>query len=231
MKGKSSKRGIFLAQDNGIMPSVGGNDGHSSTEALSDDANSQAKLLRRGAELALSSLASTFGDDLIDRIPKLWQCMSEPLLTLFSSGDVKAADARMDNDLTQPKLAQDLLDCLTVLPAVASSLPLSSHPRLATLFQPLCHVVKSKFAVVRYSAVKCYAALCSFLPDQGLFQVITHILPLVGDPLTLAHRQGAIEMISSTLVLLDNLLLWVLTTCLMRDVGLKGLSKCWASRF
>ncbi|KAG0149490.1 hypothetical protein CROQUDRAFT_687820 [Cronartium quercuum f. sp. fusiforme G11] len=193
IKGKSSKRGIFLAQDNGIRPSMSGND---SCEPSSDEASDQPKLLRRGAELALSSLAAKFGDDLIDRIPKLWQCMSEPLLTLFKSGDVKAADDRMGNQISEPTLAQDLLDCLTVLPAVASSLPLSSHPRLATLFLPLCHVVKSKFAVVRYSVVKCYAALCSFLPDQGLLEVITHVLPLIGDPLNLAHRQGAIEMIS-----------------------------------
>ncbi|EGG04881.1 uncharacterized protein MELLADRAFT_116969 [Melampsora larici-populina 98AG31] len=203
VKGKASKRGIFLAQDNGIRPSTGASDSGLTSEASSDEASSQAKLLRRGAELALSSLAAKFGDDLIDRIPKLWNCMSEPLLTLFNTGDVEAADQRMENEPAQPKLGQDLLDCLTVLPAVASSLPLSSHPRLATLFAPLCQATRSKFSVVRYSAVKCYAALCSFLPDEGLHEVVTRVLPLIADPLNLAHRRGAIEMVSRLVEVLN----------------------------
>jgi TATA-binding protein-associated factor len=125
--------------------------------------------------------------------------MSEPLLTLFSSGDVAKVDSKMENEAVEPKLAQDLLDCLTVLPAVASSLPSSSLPRLVLLFEPLCRAVTSKFAVVRYSVVKCYAELCKFLPEEGMLHFINHVLPLVGDPVNLAHRQGAIEMLSSTL--------------------------------
>ncbi|WAQ86176.1 hypothetical protein PtA15_6A808 [Puccinia triticina] len=194
-KNRSNKVGIFSAEDSGIRaPTKSGPTHRDNPE--SESASSQAKLLRRGAELALSSLAARFGDDLIDRIPKLWQCMSEPLLTLFSSRDVAQVDSKMENEAAEPKLAQDLLDCLTVLPAVASSLPSSSVPRLVILFEPLCRAVSSKFAVVRYSAVKCYAELCKFLPEEGMLHFINHVLPLVGDPVNLAHRQGAIEMLS-----------------------------------
>jgi len=122
--------------------------------------------------------------------------MSEPLLTLFSSGDVAQVDSKMENEAAEPKLAQDLLDCLTVLPAVATSLPSSSLPRLVILFEPLCRAASSRFAVVRYSVVRCYAELCKFLPEEGMLHFITHVLPLVGDPVNLAHRQGAIEMLS-----------------------------------
>jgi len=194
-KSKGNKAGIFSAEDSGIRPPTkSGSALRDNSE--SENASSQAKLLRRGAELALSSLAARFGDSLIDRIPKLWQCMSEPLLTLFSSGDVAQVDSKMENEAAEPKLAQDLLDCLTVLPAVATSLPSSSLPRLVILFEPLCRAASSRFAVVRYSVVRCYAELCKFLPEEGMLHFITHVLPLVGDPVNLAHRQGAIEMLS-----------------------------------
>ncbi|KAI8445371.1 hypothetical protein BY996DRAFT_6434687 [Phakopsora pachyrhizi] len=197
VKSKSFKEGIFSAQDTGVRPlTKSGYPTGLSSEKVNSEEISQAKLLRRGAELTLSSLAAKFGDDMIERIPKLWSCMSEPLLTLFNSGDVKTADDRMGDEVTEPKLAQGLLDCLTVLPAVARSLPASAHPRLISLFVPLCHAVKSRFAVVRYSVVRCYAELCRFSTEQGLMQFITHVLPLVGDPLQIVHRQGAVEMLS-----------------------------------
>ncbi|MBW0488226.1 hypothetical protein O181_027941 [Austropuccinia psidii MF-1] len=208
-KEKSNKRGILSAQDGGIslLSKTNHFDGESNSDQANEDAAFQAKLLRRGAELTLSALASRFGENLIDRIPKLWHCMSEPLVTLFQTDDVQNADSKIGNQVAEPKLAQDLLDCLTVLPAVASSLPISSHSRLVTLFGPLCHAIKSKFAVVRYSVVRCFAELCNFLPEQGLLEFITHVLPLVGDPLNLAHRQGAIEMLSKLVDVLDTKIL------------------------
>ncbi|KAA1101050.1 TATA-binding protein-associated factor mot1 [Puccinia graminis f. sp. tritici] len=217
-KSKGNKVGIFSAEDNGIRPPTKGGSTHRDSPE-SESASSQAKLLRRGAELALSSLAARFGDSLIDRIPKLWHCMSEPLLTLFSSGDVAQVDSKMENEAVEPKLAQDLLDCLTVLPAVASSLPSSSLPRLVLLFEPLCRAVSSKFAVVRYSVVKCYAELCKFLPEEGMLHFINHVLPLVGDPVNLAHRQGAIEMLSR---LVDVLSLKILAYIIFLVVPVLG---------
>ncbi|POV96247.1 hypothetical protein PSTT_15759 [Puccinia striiformis] len=168
------KIGIFSAEDSGIRPQTKNGSTHRDSPE-SESASAQAKLLRRGAELALSSLAARFGDNLIDRIPKLWQCMSEPLLTLFTSGDVAAVDSKMEDEAVEPKLAQDLLDCLTILPAVASSLPSSSLPRLVLLFEPLCRAVTSRFAVVRYSVVRCFAELCKFLPEEGMLHFITHV--------------------------------------------------------
>ncbi|KNZ50347.1 hypothetical protein VP01_4478g2, partial [Puccinia sorghi] len=87
----------------------------------------------------------------------------------------------------------NLLDCLTT---VATSLPSSSLPCLVILFEPLCRAASSRFDVVRYSVVRCYAELCKFLQEEGMLHFIYHVLPLVGDPVNLAHCQGAIEMLS-----------------------------------
>lgn len=45
-----------------------------------------AKLVYRGAQLALSQLAERFGADLLERVPKLWNCMSDALVEIFGSG-------------------------------------------------------------------------------------------------------------------------------------------------
>lgn len=52
---------------------------------VSDEAVA-AKLVFRGAQLALSELADRFGENLLERVPKLWGCMSDALLTTFASG-------------------------------------------------------------------------------------------------------------------------------------------------
>lgn len=45
-----------------------------------------SKLVYRGAQMALQELATRFGDDLLERVPKLWGCMSDSLLNVFVSG-------------------------------------------------------------------------------------------------------------------------------------------------
>lgn len=47
-----------------------------------------ARLVYRGAQLALSQLAARFGPALLDRVPKLWGCMSETLFEIFASGEL-----------------------------------------------------------------------------------------------------------------------------------------------
>jgi TATA-binding protein-associated factor len=44
----------------------------------------KARLVRRGAQLALAELSAQFGRELIERVPKLWSCMTEGLESTFS---------------------------------------------------------------------------------------------------------------------------------------------------
>lgn len=47
----------------------------------------KAKLNRRGAQAALSQLAERFGENVLERMPKLWSCMTEALTRTFSQGE------------------------------------------------------------------------------------------------------------------------------------------------
>lgn len=81
-RGKSVKRGILTLVHN---PARGEATKESKDMIVETDAVKSARLVYRGAQMALSQLAATFGDDLLDKVPKLWSCMTEALLTTLGS--------------------------------------------------------------------------------------------------------------------------------------------------
>lgn len=83
---KSSKAGILSLQ---YSPARG------TIQKASKDASGEtpeqaaAKLVFRGAQLALTELASRFGPDLLGKVPKLWSCMADPLVEFYGSGELR----------------------------------------------------------------------------------------------------------------------------------------------
>jgi TATA-binding protein-associated factor len=112
---------------------------------------------------------------------------------------------------------QNVLDCLTVLPAVVPSIHPSLRHRIAPLFATLATAARSKFPVVRQSVSRCYASLCEVMPSEGLMQVVRDVVPILGDPLNSDHRRGAIEVISRQYYLSPRAL--NITGLLTRDGG------------
>ncbi|GAA6010257.1 hypothetical protein JCM11491_005414 [Sporobolomyces phaffii] len=164
------------------------------------DENKSAKLVFRGAELALRELSSRFGEGLFERVPKLWSCMVEVVLEVFGPGDAARADAQLVEDEAK---GQDLLDSLTVLPVVALYVSSILRPRLSEALPALALGTRSQFAVVRFAVAKCLATLCDIVPEQGMRHVVESVVPILSDPINVNHRRGAIELISHIVELLD----------------------------
>jgi TATA-binding protein-associated factor len=120
---------------------------------------------------------------------------------LTLTGDIVQADAILAKD---EQRGQDLLDCLTVLPTGAQKLGASLHGRLTALFPSLALATQSKYAVVRYAVARCFAALCDIVPTEGLKHVVEGVIPVLGDPLNVDNRRGAIELISRTFPLTSS---------------------------
>ncbi|KPV76382.1 uncharacterized protein RHOBADRAFT_52398 [Rhodotorula graminis WP1] len=196
---KTSSAGILTLQYNPARGTVDKPAKDKAVEVESDEVKA-AKLVYRGAQLALSELAERFGPLLLERVPKLWSCMADALLEVFSSGDIKQADAILADD---DQKGQDVVDALTVLPVAAAKLTPALHERLASLFPPLSVATRSEFAVVRYAVAKSFATLCDISPVEGLRHVVESVIPVLGDPLNVNNRRGAIELISHLVELLD----------------------------
>lgn len=90
---------------------------------------------------------------------------------------------------------QDVIDSLSVLEAVVPAIHEELWPKIVETFKAIHLASRSKFAIIRQSAARCLARCCDIITSSAMLFVIENVLPLLADPLSLANRQGAIELI------------------------------------
>jgi TATA-binding protein-associated factor len=173
-------------------------------DAPKPDEASKTRLSRRGAGLAFDQLSAKFGARLLDVIPNMWQFMAGGLISAFQPGEslfltftpfsICADSPAESDDRIQKEFGQDVIDSLSVLEAVVPTFHPDLWPKLAETF-PMMHIaLTSRFAIIRQSAARCFATLCDVMTSEAMRYVIENIVPLLGDPLVLANRQGATEL-------------------------------------
>ncbi|KAJ6488548.1 SNF2 superfamily chromatin remodeling protein [Mycena vitilis] len=162
------------------------------------DEAGKTRLSRRGAGLAFDQLSAKFGSRLLDVIPNMWQFMAGGLISAFQPDSPAESDDRI-----QKQFGQDVIDSLSVLEAVVPTFHPDLWPKLAETF-PMMHIaLTSRFAIIRQSAARCFATLCDVMTSEAMRYVIENIVPLLGDPLVLANRQGATELMYHVVQRLD----------------------------
>lgn len=88
-----------------------------------------------------------------------------------------------------------MIDSLSVLEAVAPLFDPELWPRLAEILPTLDLALRSRFAIIRQAAARCFATICHVMTAESMCHVVEKIVPLLSDPLVLANRQGATELI------------------------------------
>ncbi|KAF8636633.1 hypothetical protein AX17_003442 [Amanita inopinata Kibby_2008] len=162
-----------------------------------DDA-AKARLSRRGASFAFEQLSTKFGPRLLEVIPGMWQTMVGGLLNAFQADSPELSD-----ELIEKNYGQDVVDSFSVLEAVVPTFHEALWPQLAGIFPMFNLALRSRFAIIRQSSAKCLATICSVMTAEAMKYVIEDIVPLLGDPLVLANRQGAAEVIYHIVQRLD----------------------------
>lgn len=169
--------------------------------------NKKARLSRRGAGFAFNQLSSKFGPELLNVIPNMWHSMIGGLLSAFQNGVLNSAhmlpscltlylgSVEQSDTLIEKQYGQDVIDSLSVLEAVAPSFDSGLWPRLAEVLPILDLALRSRFAIIRQASAQCFATICSVMTAESMRYVVEKIVPLLGDPLVLANRQGATELI------------------------------------
>lgn len=109
---------------------------------------------------------------------------------MHSSGSVEQSDT-----LIEKQYGQDVIDSLSVLEAVAPTFDPGLWPRLVEVLPTLDLALRSRFAIIRQAAARCFATICHVMTAESMRYVVENIVPLLGDPLVLANRQGATELI------------------------------------
>ena len=148
-----------------------------------------ARITRRGAKDALEQLCHHFGEELLDRVPKLRDVIEGPIRHCFS-GDLPA-------DITDPDstTGQEVVDAMSTLRALIASLNPALHTWALDLLPLVATALRSRLAVLRYTAAKCFASVCSVITVQGFTMLVQQVLPGISNALDVIHRQGAIECV------------------------------------
>ncbi|KAH9063809.1 hypothetical protein EDB83DRAFT_2519959 [Lactarius deliciosus] len=163
------------------------------------ESREKARLSRRGAGLAFVKLSTKFGEKLLETIPNMWQSMAGGILSACATDSPDTVD-----DLIGRQHGQDVIDSLSVLEAVVPTLHRDLWPKIRELFPVIVMALRSRFAIIRQSAARCFAAICDVMTVDAMRFVIEVILPYLGDTLVNSNRQGATEVVFNVIQRLDH---------------------------
>ena len=168
--------------------------------AMNEESEEQIvmRITRRGALQAFKSLAGQFGAELFDSVPKVWEGISMALLSTYNTDVANAEKSLLDGSK-----GQDVVDSLTSLSLIVPFLDSRLDPQMSTLFRPTIAALSSSYPLIRNAASKCLAGICATLTDDGMRQVVDHVVPLVSDAKRVQSRQGAVETIHQIIRTLD----------------------------
>ncbi|EGP92364.1 unnamed protein product [Zymoseptoria tritici ST99CH_1A5] len=148
-----------------------------------------ARITRRGAKDALEQLCQTFGSELFKKVPKLQAVIEGPIRECFT-GELPATITEPDTDL-----GQEAVDALSTLRALIATIDPALHSWVLELLPYIARALQCRLAVLRYTAAKCFASVCSVITVQGFTMLVEQVVPPINNGHEVTHRQGAIECI------------------------------------
>ena len=148
-----------------------------------------ARITRRGAKNALEQLCRNFGPQLLEQVPKLRDIIEGPIRQCFT-GELPA-------DIISPDstTGQEVVDAMSTLRALIATIDPTLYGWVLDLLPLVASAMQSRLAVLRYTAAKCFASVCSIITVQGFTMLVEKVLPTITNALEVIHRQGAIECI------------------------------------
>ncbi|EPX74092.1 TATA-binding protein associated factor Mot1 [Schizosaccharomyces octosporus yFS286] len=151
-----------------------------------------AILQRVGAQLTLQLMASTFRNRLFEDVPVLSQCLFSPIKRFSEEGIPTDADGKKDHTF-----GQDLLDAMSILRFLVPNLDADLCGYITDILPHLLPAVCCEYSSIRFMVAKCLASVSDSVTagSKALRMLVENIVPLLGDPTNITHRQGAIECI------------------------------------
>lgn len=143
-------------------------------------------ITRRGAELALKHLSVKFGGSLFDKLPKLWECLTEVLVPVTPE-DQQNFDLKMES-VSDPQV---LINNIQVVRSVAPVMEETLKPRLLSLLPCIFKCVRHSHVAVRLAASRCVMTMAKSMTTNVMAAVVENAIPMLGDLTCVNARQGA----------------------------------------
>jgi len=121
------------------------------------------------------------------------------------------------DELIEKQYGQDVIDSLSVLEAVVPTFHKDLLHKLQELFPMMDLALRSRFAIVRQAAARCFATLCDVMTLEAMRYVVESVIPFLQDPLA-TNRQGTMELIYRQYIPCISLYLncWLITDIVNR---------------
>lgn len=183
----TSTRGRKKANKNADVTETLGNP----SDLVSEEEDARHKEIRnvtfRGAKRTLQELCKYFGKHVFEKVPKLWEISSDPILTLAKMVREKSPEPSQLDALISSMFA--LENCA---PFLNQSLLLH---QIKELLPSICEVAQSENMTLRYATASCIASICCVMTLNTMKAIIEFVLPLMGESKTVSARRGAAECI------------------------------------
>ncbi|KAJ2754387.1 TATA-binding protein-associated factor mot1 [Coemansia pectinata] len=153
-----------------------------------------ARLVVRGAEAAVTAIARLFGPELIRSVPRLWECVTQPLAATYSAA-VEDDSADVSFGAAGSPAAQNAIDALRVLLALAPALHEELHGQLVDTLPWVLSALVSRYASVRHMAARTLAEVCAVVTPPAMQAFIQRSLPSLADTTRTHRRQGLAEAV------------------------------------
>ena len=145
----------------------------------------KVEIQRRGARLVLLELATYFGPSLPEKMPKLWEIC---YLSVSEFGGEEMVE-REEGDW------QGLVNSLSVLSVITTSLSPHLHQSLLLLLPTLFSLTAHRLTAVRYMAAVALTQVARELTVEVMTGVVELLVPRLDPASELSVRQGVVETV------------------------------------
>ncbi|KAM2056088.1 hypothetical protein TB2_028253 [Malus domestica] len=190
---------IDIIDDQDLL-SFGTNTGKQKSKVIlagnEDRSKVEGFISRRGSELALRHLCVRFGASLFDKLPKLWDCLTEVLKPSSIEPLNPADEKKITQTLESVKDPQILINNIQVVRSIAPMLNEDLKPKLLTLLPYIFKCVHHSHVAVRLASSRCITTMAKSMEMHVMGAVIENVIPMLGDMTSVDARQGAGMLIS-----------------------------------
>lgn len=151
----------------------------------------EGAITRRGAEFALRSLCDKFGGLLFEKLPKLWECLTEALNLCASNGSEGTGPLSCPGTLDQHGEPQALINNLQVVCSITPVLHKGLQSKIFVLLPAIFGCVRHVHAAVRLTAGRCITAMTKAWREPMMAAVLENGVPMLDDSFSVEARQGA----------------------------------------
>nr|BAD25208.1 putative SNF2 domain-containing protein [Oryza sativa Japonica Group] len=162
------------------------------------ESKSEGFISRRGSELAFKHLCEKFGASLFEKLPKLWDCLTEFLKPVKTGDDLMKEDpsiAQLGRSC-EDKEPQSLINNIQVVRSVTPHLAEPLRPQLLSLLPCILGCVRHPHVAVRLAAARCITSMAKSLTANVMVIVIENVIPMLSDSSSVCARQGAGMLLS-----------------------------------